>query len=131
MENNLDKLIPQYAQNKSEMESYRKICDRENAEIKKIMLDKKLPEHIIGNYKATCTVSQRENMNEDILLEIFRTHDITGIIKTKEYVDFDALEKAIYDGKISEDVLLEMNKAKETKEVVILKVTKLKKKEEE
>jgi len=37
--NDLDVLIPQYAENKSEMDSYKKICDKENAQIKSIMKD--------------------------------------------------------------------------------------------
>ena len=128
----LDTLIPQYAQNKLELDSYKKICDKENAQIKSIMAE--LPDNTYeaGGYRATYSVSTRETMNEEMLLEILGggARDM-GIIKTKEYVDFDALEKAIYDGKISENTLLEMDKAKESKEVVTLRVTKIKKKKEE
>ena len=53
-----------------------------------------------------------------------------GIIKTKEYVDFDALEKAIYNGLLPGETLLEMDKAREVKEVVTLRVTKIKKENE-
>lgn len=125
----LDKLIPQYALNKLEMESYKKICDRENAQIKSIMKDFVITNYEVGDYKANYIVSKRETMNEDILLEIAHNYGIPEIVKTKEYIDFDALEKAIYDGKLSQDILLEMDKAKEVKEVISLKITKVKKKE--
>lgn len=126
----LDELIPQYAMNKSEMDSYKKICDKENAEIKKLMTDLVLPFYEAGEYKATCTISERESMNEEMLLEIAHYHGISEIVKTKEYIDFDALEKAIYDGKISQEILLELDKAKEVKKVTTLRVSKIKKKKE-
>lgn len=131
MKMNLDELIPQYAQNKAEMDSYKKICDSENAQIKALMADLDDPVYEAGGYKATYSVQERESMNEDILLDIAHHFGLSEIVKTKEYIDFDALEKAIYDGKISDDILLEMNKAKEVKEVVTLRVTKIKKKRED
>lgn len=131
MSSKLDELIPQYASNKSEMESYKKICDRENAQIKSIMRDMDLSSYEAGGYKATYTVSERESMNEEMLLEIAHKYGIPEIVKTKEYIDYDALENAIYNEQISQDVLLEMNKAKESKEVVTLRVSKIKKKKGE
>lgn len=124
----LDKLIPQYAENKAQLDIYKKECDKENALIKSMMLDGKLDKREAAGYKATCTVSTRETMNEEILLEIAHNYGISEIIKTKEYIDFDALEYAIYNNKIPDDVILEMDKAKESKEVVTLRVTKIKEK---
>ena len=125
----LDDLISSYAFNKTELDGYKKICDKENAQIKQIMLDSKLSEYLTDTYKVMCIVSKRESMNEETLLNIAHTYGIPEIVKTKEYIDFDALEKAIYDGKISEEIVLEMDKAKEVKEVVTLKLSKIKKKE--
>lgn len=124
--NDLDELIPRYALNKTELDSYKKLCDRENAQIKAIMGDFALQHYESNGYKATYTVSNRESMNEDRLLEIAHQFGISEIVKTKEYIDFDALEKAIYDGKISEAILLEMDKAKESKQVITLRVSKIK-----
>ena len=124
----LDELIPKYALNKSEMESYKKICDKENAEIKSLMANLPDNTYTAGNYVATYSVSKRETMNEEKLLEIAHQYGITDIIKTKEYIDFDILENAIYHETISPEVLMEMNKAKEVKEVVTLRVTKVKEK---
>ena len=129
--NRLDALIPQYAANKAELEDYKKICDKENAIIKSIMADMDEPTYEAGGYKATYSVSERTSMNEEMLLEIAHNYGIPNIIKTKEYIDFDALENAIYKGDIPKEALLEMDKAKEVKEVVTLRVTKIKKKKEE
>lgn len=126
--NDLDELIPRYASNKAELDSYKKICEQENAQIKAIMKDFAVQRKEAGSYVATYSVSRRESFDEDKLLQIAHHYGIREIVKTREYIDFDALEKAIYDGKISTDVLLEMDSAKETKEVVTLKVTKKKEK---
>lgn len=123
----LDSLIPQYAANKAEMDDYKKICDKENAQIKSVMSQLDLSSHEVGGYRATYSVSTRETMNEEMLLEIAHRYGIPEIVKTKEYIDFDALENAIYNDKISQDILLEMNKAREVKEVVTLRVSKIKK----
>lgn len=128
----LNTLIPQYAMNKSELDDYKKICEKENAQIKSIMADFALQHFEAGGYKASYSVSTRESMNEELLLQIAHKNHIEDlIVKTKEYIDFDALESAIYNGIISEDVLLEMDKAKEVKEVVTLRVTKVKEKKDE
>ena len=110
--NELDTLIPQYANNKSKLDGYKKICDRENAQIKAIMKDFVITNYEAGGYKASYVISERESMNEEMLLEIAHHHGIPEIVKTKEYIDYDALENAIYNGLISQDILLEMNKAK-------------------
>lgn len=124
--NDLDELIPRYAINKAEADSYKKICDRENAQIKAVMADFAVQQYEAGGYKATYSVSTRESMNEDKLLEIAHIYGIPEIVKTKEYIDFDALEDAIYNNRISNEILMEMDKAKEVKEVVTLRVTKKK-----
>lgn len=136
--NELDTLIPQYAANKSELDGYKKICDKENAQIKAIMKDFVVTNYEAGGYKATYSVSNRETMNEDILISLFTSvpgfvsvSENYGIVKNKPYIDFDALEKAIYDDKLTPDQLMELNKAKEVKEVVTLRVSKVKKSKDE
>lgn len=127
--NDLDRLIPQYAANKSELDGYKKICDRENAEIKAIMKDFALQNYVVGGYKASYSRTKKDTPNEAKLIEIAKRHGIAGVVKTKEYFDFDALEKAIYDGEISDHILLEIDGAIETKEVETLRISKAKKKE--
>ena len=134
--NDLDTLIPQYAANKSELDNYKKICDNENAKIKSIMTDFVVSNYEAGGYKASCSVQQRESVNEEILLSLFQTvpsfaklQDKYEIVKNKPYIDFDALEKALYDGAVSDEQIADIDKAREVKEVVTLRVTKIKNKE--
>ena len=125
----LDELIPRYAANKAEADSYKKLCEKENAEIKSIMKSFVVQTYQAGGYKASYSVSKRESMNEEMLLQIAHMHGIPEIVKTKEYIDYDALEHAIYNGQISDEVLMEMDKAKEVKEVVTLRIAKVKNEE--
>lgn len=128
----LDELIPIYADNKSKADTYKKLCDAQNSKIKELMTNLNQDVWESDGYKATCSVSTRETINEEMLLEILKTNgECEGIIKTKEYVDFDALESAIYKNLIPEDIILQMDKAKESKQVTTLRISKIKKKKEE
>lgn len=129
----LDTLIPQYAANKAEMEDYKKICEKENARIKEIMRDFVVPNYTTGDYTASYTVSQRETMNEETLISLFTTvpsfykiNDAYKVVKFKPYIDFDALEKALYDNAFTDEQIEQIDRTRETKEVVTLKVKKKK-----
>lgn len=130
----LETIIPRYANNKAELDSYDKLCKKDNAKIKELMLGMKLSEKEVDGYKATCTVSNRETMKEDVLLAYFTSvpafvelAEKFNIVKTKPYIDFDALENAIYKNALTTEQLLELDKAKESKEVVTLRISKVKK----
>lgn len=125
--NKLEELVVTYALNKNELDSYKKICDKENAEIKARMAELDMDEVIAGDYVAKLTIQKRESMDEDMLLEILRNNDYTDIIRTKEYVDMDLLEREIYNGNIDSDTLVAMQKCKSVKEVPTLKIVKAKK----
>lgn len=134
----LERLIPQYALNKTELDSYKKICDKENGKIKSIMQDFHMSKYETGGWKATCYTTTKETIDEEILISLFTSipafseiNDKFNIIKTKSYIDFDALENAIYNNALTNDQLLELDKAKESKEVTTLRVTKIRKKGED
>lgn len=136
-EESLETLIPQYAQNKSELDSYKKICDDENKQIKDIMSVLNLEEKEVGGWIAKYYVQKRESMNEDKVLDyihadgvLYHKAEELGIIKTKEYIDYDALEKAIYNDELSKETLIELDNAKEVKLVPTLKLVKAKKEKE-
>ena len=105
----------------------------QNAEIKAIMKSFVVSKYETDDYKATYSIVKKETMNEEKLLEILipAVPSNLGIIKTKQYIDYDALENAIYKGFISDETILEMDKAKEVKETVTLRVTKKKKEKDE
>lgn len=125
-EEKLSQLLPIYEANKSKMDSYKKLVDKDNKEIKSIMLGAGLREFVVDDIKASCSVSEREDFIEEALIAKLKEMKVPGIVKKKEYVDMDALENAIYNGKIDAAALAD---CQTKKEVITLRVTKLKRKE--
>ena len=125
-EERLTELLPIYHMQKSEMDSIKKVVDKEKEEIKTLMCEFNLLEFIAGDIKATCSVSERQDFIEEALIAKLKKMKVPGIVKKKEYVDMDALENAIYNGKIDAAALAD---CQTKKEVVTLRVTKLKRKE--
>lgn len=123
-EERLAELLPIYHRQKSEMDSIKKVVDKENAEIKTLMRESNLSEFVAGDIKASCSVSERQSFIEEALIEKLKDMKVRGIIKKKEYVDMDALENAIYNGKVDAAALAS---CQTTKEVVTLRVSKVKK----
>lgn len=122
-----------YSDKKSIYDEEKKALDKLNASIKELMTEYDLTEYEGDNATVTCTVSDTEKMNEDKLLEVIKQKIWAGedgtacpFIKTVEQVDFDALEKAIYNGDISKEQLVEIGKCKEVKSVTTLRIKKKK-----
>lgn len=122
----LDELIPDYAQNKLELDSYKKICDTENSQIKEMMLDIGEDEYSAGGYKAKRIVTERVSINEDKLLAVMKKHGVTEVIKTREYVDMDELENYLYhiDEDDNKKLFEDIDKCRDVKEVIQLRVSK-------
>ena len=132
----LNSILSEYIVNKAEFDHYKKVCDRENGQIKDLMRELELPEVQIDNWIAKRIVSNKESMNMEQLLELIHKSDLPDsvkdrVIQVQEYVDMDRLEDAIYTGLIPAEFLLEMDTCRETKEIVSLKLSKVKKKKEE
>lgn len=132
MKDRLLQLIPEYGNHKAELDEIDKICKAENAEIKRIMSEEGIDSLSAGGYKVSYSVSERQTMNEAKLLELLHRYiknsdNIPGIIKTREYVDMDALESAIYNGAIPKEVIIEMDNCREKKQVATIRVSKEKK----
>lgn len=128
MKLHLEELIPTYYELKTQADSLNEELKKQNSQIKDLMLNSELKEKTAGGYKALCLVSTRESMNEEKLLRILHEHPELAkeLIRTREYVDMDALENAIYKGAIPNELLQEISTCRESKEVVTLKVSKVK-----
>lgn len=117
----LNKLIPEFYENKERMEEYKKLTDKLNKDIKEIMGNEYLFEN--DDYRAVLATSTRVSMDETKLLNICKANNI-NCIRTREYVDMDMLENMIYHNEVPKDVLKLIGKCKDEKEVKTLRVTK-------
>ena len=120
----LDDLIPLYYEHNELVKKHKKVADKANKEIKKIMAEQGITEFATNGLVATVSVSERVDLMEDVLMEKIKELGIEGIIKTKEYIDMDALETALYNGLINPAMLAQ---AQTKKEVVTLRVRQEKK----
>ena len=135
-ESRLDALIESYVFTKSSFDQFKKQAERENGKIKELMDELDLSERQVGDHIAKRIVQTKESMNMDRLLDLVKHSELPDdvknhIIKTQEYVDMDCLEDAIYTGKIPSEFLLSMDTCRETKEVVTLRLSKVKRSKEE
>lgn len=123
----LGELIEIYGLNKTEYDSYKELCDKENKEIKELMSSENLKNYESENYKVSYSVSERTSFDEDKMIAVIKSYnlpDTLGLIKTREYIDEDALEASIYSGLIPDDVLEKIKGCMTTKEVETVRLTK-------
>lgn len=124
----LDNLIPVYYDDKKNLDFYKKQCDAGNAKIKELMAQQGLKDYEVNGITAKYIVQNKEKMNEEALLKLLKEKGYTDIIKTKEYVDMDALENALYHDEIDKDTVVSMDKCREVQEVIQLRISKKKEK---
>lgn len=127
----LANLISQYGEEKAIMDKAKKTCDKLNKQIKEAMIgmidEEGKAEVVVGKkWLASYSLRKSYNMNEDKLIQFLKdTGYGRGIIKKKEYIDEEALEKAIYNKKIPEELIAEMDKCRELKETPYLTVKQI------
>ena len=124
---NLSKAIDDYKEGKDKENSLKKENEEKNKEIKDYMISHNLTTSSSDKYTATLSTTDKESLNDELAIEIIKEHLggalLNSVIKTKEYIDEDALEKLVYNGDFDPTVL---SKAKIIKPVVTLRVTKKK-----
>lgn len=123
----LEELIPLYGEQNTACNNLKKKVADLNSKIKNAIHDAKQENKNIevDGWKCSLTVADASEFNEARLIEFCKLNKI-NVVKKREYVDMDALEKLIYNGKISDEILVEMDKCKDTKTKETLRCVKLK-----
>ena len=120
----LNSIIECFYKDKQTADKYKKSAEEYNKEIKDIMGNIKIDEfETDSGLIAKLTHKQSESFNEEKLLAKMKELNIPGIIKTREYVDMEALENEIYNENIDAS---ELASCREIKETIALKVSKKK-----
>lgn len=124
----LEIILIRYARLKKEMDEIEKGVKEDNAKIKSEMVALGLAEFSAGGVKASISVTEKSDFNEEQAIEIIRTNvspDIfPTVVKTKEYLDDDALEDLIYSKKIDAILLAPCTTIKPS--VITLRIGKAK-----
>ena len=126
----LAELIPLYGEQNTQCNALKKVVADLNSKIKTAIhaVQKENTDIEIDGWKCSLSVTEESSFNEDRLIEFCKQNKIK-VVKTKEYVDEEELERLIYNGKISKELLIEMDKCKDTKTKETLRCTKTKMKE--
>lgn len=118
-------LVKDYLINKEREKEFKDAASIQNTQIKVIMSELDIKEFETDNGKVVLSDRKTEDFNEERLIKFLKERGLeSDIIKTKEYVDFDALESAIYHDKISGDNLKDMNSCKDVKVTQVLRINK-------
>ena len=95
-------IIDSYGKNKDEEKCLKKYIDKESKQIKEYFSKNNLECFESEKYTATVSNTTKTYLNDDLAIEILKANlkpeELKTVIKTKEYIDEDALEKLSYSG---------------------------------
>lgn len=124
---NLSKTIDEYKESKDRENALKKANNVLSENIKGYMYEHDISSADSDKYTATLTKTDKESLNEDLAIEIIKENLggalLASVIKTKEYIDEDALEKLVYNGDFD---INKLAKAKIVKSTFTLRVAKKK-----
>lgn len=123
----INKIIDLYKESKDKENALKKSNTEMGNNIKSYFQTNGLDRIDTDKYTATVTTSTSESLNEELAIEIIKENlggaMLATVIKTKEYIDEDALEKLVYNGDFD---ITKLAKAKITKTTSTLRVSKKK-----
>lgn len=127
----LNELIPEYGKINDEYNRLGKIKKEQSETIKSTMLESNTDEVSAGGYVAKVSKVTSTDFNEEALIEYLKENWTTlnrkyKIVKKQEYIDYTALENALYHDAFK-DKVSELNKFREEKVTYKLTVKKEKK----
>ena len=121
----LSKVIDEYKESKDKENALKKANTAMNESIKKYMSENGMDEASSDMYTAVLSNTTKESLNEDLAIAIIKENLggalLNSVIKQKEYIDEDALEKLVYNGDFD---ISKLEKAKITKVTTTLRIKK-------
>ena len=127
----LKQIIPDYITNNTECNAIKKLVSKGSTEIKDIMTSLKIDTFDeIDGYTVSITHVDKSYMDMDKLLMFVKSNFPKElqerVIKTREYIDEDALENIMYKNEIDDDTKANMAKCMVEKEELRLNIKKAK-----
>ena len=123
----LSTAIDKYKESKDKENALKKANKEMNENIKTYMQEHDMTSANSDNWTATLSCTKKESLNEDLAIEIIKENLggalLSSVIKQKEYIDEDALEKLVYNGDFD---INKLAKAKMIEETYTLRVGKKK-----
>ena len=121
----LSTAIDKYKESKDNENALKKANNELNENIKTYMKKHNMTSANSENWTATLSCKKEESLNEELAIEIIKENLggalLNSVIKQKEYIDEDALEKLVYNGDFD---ISKLEKAKITKVTTTLRIKK-------
>ena len=123
----LSKEIDSYKENKDLENKLKKSNTEAGNRIKAYFHEKGITSASSEKYTATVSTTTKSTLNEDLAIEIIKENLggalLKSVIKQKEYIDENALEKLVYNGDFD---VTKLEKAKIDTTIQTLRITKKK-----
>ena len=100
----LNDIVKKYFKQNTELNKRQKEVLQLGSEIKNALSKENLSEYEVDDIVVTLTTINRDILDEDALIAEIR-EQFPSVVKTKEYIDMDALENLVYTRQISPDVM--------------------------
>lgn len=105
----LKQVVKEFVEYRSEADRFTKLKDSHNKVIKAEMKSRGLNTFDVDNIHASMTETANTEFNElqaiEILRKTLKPEEFANIVKTKEYIDSDALESAVFNKALDASIL--------------------------
>lgn len=119
----LKNLVDSYGESKKEENAIVKRNNERNSQIKQLFLDNDISSFETDSFIATVSETEKQSLNNELALCILKKelgeNELTSVVKTKEYIDEDALEKLVFNGQFD---ISKLEKAVDKKIVSTLRI---------
>ena len=106
---NIKQLIDDYQENNSTAKQYKDKAEELGGQIKTYFANNNTNTESSDNWVAKVTITQKETLDEvraiEVLKESLTDDKFNEVVKTKFYIDEDALEKLVYNGEFDISLL--------------------------
>ena len=106
----LGNAILDYQNAKKQETSIKKIVSELNDKIKTELQNRNETEFIVGDVRASITITPKQDVNELQAIEILRKaltpEQFSQVVKTKEYIDDDEFERLVYAKEVDAEILM-------------------------
>ena len=106
----LGNAILNYQDAKKQETAIKKVVTELNETIKTELQNRNETEFIVGDVKASITITPKQDVNELQAIEILRKaltpEQFSQCVKTKEYIDDDEFERLVYAKEVDAEILM-------------------------
>ena len=106
----LGNAILDYQNAKKQETAIKKVVTELNETIKTELQNRNETEFIVGDVKASITITPKQDVNELQAIEILRKaltpEQFSQCVKTKEYIDDDEFERLVYAKEVDAEILM-------------------------